>query len=92
MYLNFNVRSGEELEIGSNLKLIMMRTADRPFVGTLWVPGNWLDWSADKRESYIKWWGWKFGLKGAKGQKIRWRNGEWKIEREKGWIRFEEWD
>ena len=92
MFLNFDVKREEEREIGPNLKLITMRAAVRSFVGTLWVPGNWLDWSADKRESYIKWWGEKYGLKGAKGQKIRWRNGEWKIEREKGWIRFEEWD
>lgn len=84
MYLNFDVRSEEECEIGSNLRLIMMRVVDRPFVGTLWIPGNWLDWNADKRESYIKQWGEKYGLKGAKGRKIRWKDGKWKIEREKG--------
>lgn len=79
MYLNFDVRLEEEREIGPNLKLIMKRVVS-PFVGTLWVPGNWLNWSADTRDKYIKHWGAVYGLKGVKGRKIKWQDGEWKIE------------
>lgn len=79
MYLNFDTRLEEEREIGPNLKLIRKKVVS-PFVGTLWIPGNWLNWSTDARNKYIKHWGTVYGLKGIKGQNIKWKNGEWKIE------------